>query len=657
MKAIWERAIKMRHQCGDWFKDKADNDVLADERHTHFACVLEEALTILKPCYESGVKSKASPPAKKAEKVECSVEEINNIFAHLEIEETLPEEEQEQDSATIDGRLPDTPKTPRAHIEFNEKEAEGEFFFAIWSFLHDILALRLHVATNWYLYSRGALELMHVASLTNLAVDLVRRAEGDLEATLQRPSKYPVTKYPTGSLPFLIFKLHLPQNRGSLGFDPDMADAVIICGCQTCDFLLYVPWAMATRYVTILKEEPPTFPSENNKQRVQVPPMPSARILKPYLFHAQNPSQKAQTELSEILPTFSMLSLMLRRIFIEDEILHAARHILENHTVPIWVSLALQIQLDIQRLNTLHPIKAFEDLKKSFQATKARCKAHQDWSKSLGFQIWRKSNDEHVGVVASQFGDWIEGGKCGRHDGEDIRHRVDAGEQYDEAFKAAKRLPLLELFPVTCGTMKTEIQLEFHLLGVRLINGSGHVMMLCHLYNALRIISPCAGAWPDMELVIRNQGENKVFIGGRPKTLEDAHKRLCLALGMSLTGFAKDTSRGGHFRQENVEKRAFKHSPLAQNLLDRWLGRETRKIDEAAYDLQQLLFNTEYERRLREDMYSATATQMDQVVSKLLPASTKMVQTLSRLSQAFNAEMPAIAFDVSTLTLKKASLT
>ena len=67
------------------------------------------------------------------------------------------------------------------------------------------------------------------ASVTNLAVDLVRRAEADFETILRRPRKYPVAKYPTGSLPFLIFKLHLPyQNGGTLDFNPDEPHAIII---------------------------------------------------------------------------------------------------------------------------------------------------------------------------------------------------------------------------------------------------------------------------------------------------------------------------------------------------------------------------------------------------------------------------------------------
>ena len=135
---------------------------------------------------------------------------------------------------------------------------------------------------------------MQTASATNLAIDLVRRAEADFEAMLQRPPQYPAYKYPTGSLPFLIFKLHLPGYCDGQ-FDLNKPGQVIICGCPACDFLLYVPWAMAREYVGNLKEHPPTFPSSKNNFRVQVPPMYGERVTHLSLFHAQNPSQKAVT--------------------------------------------------------------------------------------------------------------------------------------------------------------------------------------------------------------------------------------------------------------------------------------------------------------------------------------------------------------------------
>lgn len=341
-----------------------------------------------------------------------------------------------------------------------------------------------------------------------------------------------------------------------------------------------------------------------------------------------------------------MLSLMLRRAFIEDEILHAARHVLENHNVPLWVSLALQVQLDIQRLDSVAHLQTFDDLKKAYAVTTQRYKDHQEWSQSLNCEIWEEGGQAHLASLAEQFGEWVKGSKYGKADCEEVRRRMAEGESLGKAASNSKRVPLLEYFPVTCGTMKTEMQLEWHVLGLRLANYTGHVLLLCHLYNALRIVHPEAPIWPDMELVIRNQGEDKIFIGGRPKTLEEAEKKVLLTLGMSTTSFARD-SRGTRFNKSKAAQRELDKAPIARNLFDRWLGQESRKHDEAAYELQQLLFSTKYQQDLQHRLYAAeaSASEFAGIRAKVIPLNTKMVRTLANLSQGFMAEMPGFTFD------------
>ena len=229
MQAVWRRTIELRRQCGLWFQDQIHTDVLADEKHSHFASILEQALTTLKPCCEP-TKTESSPSKKSKQAGNAApLQEINNMFAQLEAEDILSEEEQGEESQSASVRKETNPEIPRVHIDFDDKETEAEFLFAVWSFMNDVFAVRLYVASTWQLYSIGQIELMQAASITNLAVDLVRRAEADFEVTLRRPLKYPAAKYPTGALPFLIFKLHLPaENGGALDFDVDAPATIII---------------------------------------------------------------------------------------------------------------------------------------------------------------------------------------------------------------------------------------------------------------------------------------------------------------------------------------------------------------------------------------------------------------------------------------------
>ncbi|KAK5312452.1 hypothetical protein LTR93_011323 [Exophiala xenobiotica] len=260
---------------------------------------------------------------------------------------------------------------------------------------------------------------------------------------------------------------------------------------------------MAKSYVDVLKDIPPTFPTSKNDYRVEVPGFPVEAIYHSEYYHAQNPSQKGVTQLREIIPNFSMLSLMLRRTFIEDEILHAARHILENRNVPLWVSFALQAQLHIQRLNSFIPIDALKDWKNAYE--------------SLGVETCPKDSEGHLSTGVTDFGQWTEGS--------------------------------------------------------------------------------------DMEMVIRNQDPTRIFVGARPQTLLDGEKRLYLAMGMSTTSLARGARKGMTFKRTNAKQREYEKSTIAANLFGRWMGRESRKHDEAAHHLRQLLFGYKYRYGLAHKMF------------------------------------------------------
>ncbi|KAL6245621.1 hypothetical protein RBB50_007620 [Rhinocladiella similis] len=639
LQIVWQRAIQARRDFSDWFRLRSSIDPLADEKHAHFTAVLEKALELLQPCCE--LPDAPEPSRKvKEEMPKTPLEQMNNMFQHLEVENVSSDDE-EPGTERNTAEKANKPAPARAYIEFKEEEAEAEFLFAIWSFLQDVTAVRVYVACTWQLYSTGAIELMQCASVTNFAVDLVRREEADFEASLQRPLKYPASEFPTGSLPFLIFKLHLDQaNVGPLDFDPVLPSTVIICGCETCDMLLYVPWAMAKAYVNVLLECPPTLPTSNNDFAVDVPSFPSAKTHRAEFYHAKNPSQKATDELREILPTSCMLSLMFKNAFVEDEILHAARHLIENQSVPVWVSFAFQVQLDMQRLNDIKPIAAFEDLVASFADIKSRYKRHRAWIKSRGHAVWDLEGS--VRGLVKEFGDWIVGSKVGRADPTEFNLRLAAGQDRESALRDTKRIPLVELFPLTCGTLKTELYLEWHVLGLKLVNFTSHVPMLCHLYNALRNLHPDAPIWPDLELVIRNQDPARVFIGGIPSTLEDSVKRFFLAMGMSSSMLARN-SNNASFSKYNAQKHQFQNATIAGNLFARWLDRETRKVDEVAYQLQQVLSDPKYKNHLARRLFIPVQSRPDELKMTLL--NTEMVRVLISFSEGFAAEMPAFMFD------------
>ena len=46
--------------------------------------------------------------------------------------------------------------------------------------------------------------------------------------------------------------------------------------------------------------------------------------------------------------------------------------------------------------------------------------------------------------------------------------------------------------------------------------------------------------WADIELVMSHHGEERILVGGRPKTLEETMKKWYLAQGYSASTFARD---------------------------------------------------------------------------------------------------------------------
>jgi hypothetical protein len=272
MQSLWRRAIRARRGFGEWFKTNVHTDSFSDEKHCHFANVLETALHTLQPCYE--LHSEDKHDTKKEQEKSTNIHAIENIFQHLELKEPLSEEEMSNEQATPMAKGVVT-TAPRARIDFDKDEAESEFLFAIWTYLQDLMAVRVYVRSTWVLYATGVINLMQASSVTNLAIDLARRGEADFEASLQRPTKYPAAQYPTGLLPFLIFVQHLPYtNGGPLEFDPDTPGSIVICGCELCGFLLYIPYIMAKSYIDVMKTTPPTFPTSNNDNTVKVPAFP-----------------------------------------------------------------------------------------------------------------------------------------------------------------------------------------------------------------------------------------------------------------------------------------------------------------------------------------------------------------------------------------------
>lgn len=65
--------------------------------------------------------------------------------------------------------------------------------------------------------------------------------------------------------------------------------------------------------------------------------------------------------------------------------------------------------------------------------------------------------------------------------------------------------------------------------------GVSDLWTMMHVYVAGRIAFPKSAAWPDMEFFMHQQGVEKLFVGGRPRTLHESAMRWLLAQGNGIS--------------------------------------------------------------------------------------------------------------------------
>lgn len=97
---------------------------------------------------------------------------------------------------------------------------------------------------------------------------------------------------------------------------------------------------------------------------------------------------------------------------------------------------------------------------------------------------------------------------------------------------------LLRQHPLVCGLLAFHLHSEYHSAGVIYANVMGVVLHTSHLYNTIQQEGSCSASWPDLDLMVHMQSEERVFVGGKPDSAEDYLKRFCLCMGYSAEQFA-----------------------------------------------------------------------------------------------------------------------
>jgi hypothetical protein len=90
---------------------------------------------------------------------------------------------------------------------------------------------------------------------------------------------------------------------------------------------------------------------------------------------------------------------------------------------------------------------------------------------------------------------------------------------------AGEPFRLLKQYPSLCGIWLFLLRYLMQDAGITFCNAWGSVMYTAHLYNAARQEKLLKGIWKDMEMALLLQGNDKMFIGDRPKKAEGNYAR------------------------------------------------------------------------------------------------------------------------------------
>ena len=592
---IVQRAIGARKRCVSWFQKTG---ILSEEdstkTHLHFVATLETALSTLRPDLQPSEET--SPGKGSSPATAVAAEALKNRFSVLGLEETGDDLDLAATEAATDPSA--AKKSPAKYhtVEIYELEdqLDIEHAFIIFCFFEDLHRLQDFLQETWKGYKTCQCDLTVASVTTNLALNLVRRAEEELIANLDpkrysKPDSYQ-------ALSMVIFY----EDAFARGEDPEekLASNESLRLTPFDDFI-YLPTARALLNFQRMIKLGIDYPQP-------LPPFRFNYISRPELLELPE-TKKAEQEhllLSQILMDSSLNDLIKpglkkergREPPPEDEFSDGLLKLRKEGEVSAWIVFASRVILDINEI-------LGEDVKRGY---KELCQAGAAATKTLDFKAegdelvpggglcWH-IKDVGVAQDVHEFAEfWIKTAPlpsikamCAanrkpaiqpldfRELSQETQDRLRAeGVHNDEVLpeheaNARKmKLSLIEpaedpafIFnrnPLYCGTLVFNIAIDMEIAGIKLANHHLTIFAVAHLYNALQQTKVVQGKWPEMEKIIELH-IGQLFAGKLPTKPSECHTRLSVRMGASASEFARNPR--ATTRPQRLTGKGIKHLP------------------------------------------------------------------------------------------------
>lgn len=571
---VVQRAIHARKRCADWFRKTGAKDEASIEGHDHFINVLEKALAILQSCCPKSAKA-----GKQEQKTRDSPPEpdqiLSNRFGMLNVEDTndIVLDLAASDISATSAAKKSSKATAQDSWDVYELEIQygTDLAFLIFCFFEDLHRIQDFIKETWRKQKAGTVDVETAAVTTNIALDIVRRAEEDIIATapalLAKPRSYQ-------EIAMVIF--HADALAKGDDVDERLSSSDTLKITEFDEFIYLSTARILMKYERIASFKIEQYP-------LPVPPVRMSYISRPELLILPEVKrwEEEDVRLTQMLMDMSSNDIF-QKVFkdrkepVQDE-LSTGLHKLRNGEVSVWIVFAARVCLDIQAILGKKVGKPYETLKAAANAASTVLDMRVEGNELVpggSGERWLAKDAEHMMNLHAMLTFWIinnpfpplkekiledhdpdqwvkvpEEMKGIMKEVEEMNNRNVLPKHRETAKKLNIRPiepnpELAYIFtrnPVYCGALAFNVAVDMEEAGVALANHHLTIFTMSHLYNALQQTGLLKGRWPEMDSIIKLHVK-ALFAGDLPTNPKECHCRFSLQLGLSARKYEQQAS-------------------------------------------------------------------------------------------------------------------
>ncbi|KAF2447907.1 hypothetical protein P171DRAFT_453049 [Karstenula rhodostoma CBS 690.94] len=594
--------------------DDTDTKKDSDDRHAFFLNVLKNVRSILSPLLPKRPEAQSTPK---------TIDEVMNIFTHLELQE--PSEAFKQ--------APDvTPANAPIYKAERPNDME-EAYFALHLLLRDFAKLRTEVSHAWAGYKNGGHDIVAASITTNVAVDLARSMIEELKnmfAPYGGILKMYQIFYASQCVPAGISEKTSPKElkrildqRERPGDEMNFAMYKVASDVMWPAHLLLDAWCEMHK-VNPHPEMKRGFygtynPASNREQKSNREKFREDKIL-----------------LLENLPEFYFYCRTTKPNPppVEDEFIRLLRTMFETKQVTLPLVFATTLFLDIHNMLRSQVDNGFKRLTDAMHYVVGDIKEEFEFHADIKMDTWPKQNDDVMQHFIETIEFWVH-----------KDHQRENAPKIGRIF-TPEPFHLFRKHPWWCGLWKYWALMQFHEFGIAFVNAWGSVMSCTHLYNAVGGGGRKDLMWKDLDVVIGLQDPKTFFIGEAPTTPDDCLKRFALAMGASAASLAKSTRKKKGLTLSKKGPKGLKELGAVLQTFRARICEANGPKQIRAEDVQKILEHSNWEYEL-DEKDNAQQIYKD-VGEKPSPAPKKQLSVnkcLGLIRDLLHAEMMEISFD------------